>query len=766
MEKYYQIILPQHKETPITYLSIGNFHFRYAYERSLEAKENNVKGEDSLFIQTNGSRFVFVLCDGVGQSFFGGLAARVLGEKLGTWFFNLDLNAEAYELKTALLNKLILLANETTSSVQSYPIPDNFPEIVKIALGDIRDSHGSESTFVAGVIDIDKKRDCIAWMGDSRLRTFTERQEVIIGGFEENLFRANERWSTKKGPVGELHLVTNRSLSIDHLVVYSDGFLPLANYLRSNNQTLDKLISDSVSPASDDLSFLELWYGNTIPDVAQDRQSLDIIGLTRYFVNGVNTVYWLPTPDATGYDVKIGSDLIKTPNTEIVFRPEAVKKISSMDNKKSLAIRAWKNDETGEWSDSIELNDDDNEETGNVSQPTASIPPPYYPPLASAPPPKATKLIFILMGILCLVSFAITWIVSNQISHSYIAQATPLVTPSSPPAPFWGYLATIAKGSFVALILSLIPTIATWVVGVKNRIKLALTEVLLFSIATIGISYALSQLTGNNRWVLFTIFIISFLDIGAHIIDSIREATFRRIDKTWQYKSLRKDASSFDKLYNYERILYVALPLGIMLGTFIGLFRKATELEIALLSIQAVMLSAFLILVLITFKSFRQMIVPMYRQTNSLNQPPIFSSKQRDDAKSREEKMLSLVIMSTDLRKLYLYDSTHNILLLFLFIYAILMTYGIAIELKFLILAILITTLLFSQLPYVLGQYFLHQKALEPFEGLARAEVDEQIKKYAPLYPTFHFLAALITSGTAGGLAFFLLDNFIKGLFK
>jgi hypothetical protein len=160
------------------------------------------------------------------------------------------------------------------------------------------------------------------------------------------------------------------------------------------------------------------------------------------------------------------------------------------------------------------------------------------------------------------------------------------------------------------------------------------------------------------------------------------------------------------------------------------------------------------------------MIVPMYRLPSSPNQPPIFTSKQRDDAKSKEEKILSLAIMSTELRKLYLYDSTHNILLMFLFIYSTLIIYGITVELKTLILAMLISILFFSQFPYVFGQYLLHQKALEGYEGKPRADLDTDLKKYAALYPTSHFLAALLTSGTAGGLAFFLLDNFIKGLFK
>lgn len=103
---------------------------------------------------------------------------------------------------------------------------------------------------------------------------------------------------------------------------------------------------------------------------------------------------------------------------------------------------------------------------------------------------------------------------------------------------------------------------------------------------------------------------------------------------------------------------------------------------------------------------------------------------------------------------------------MFLFAYSFLVTYGFVFELKCLVASIMLATLLFSQLPYIWGQYLLHQKVCEPFEGLPREDVKEKIMKYAPLFPKFHFLGALITNGTAGGLAYFLLDNFIKGVLK
>ncbi len=384
----------------------------------------------------------------------------------------------------------------------------------------------------------------------------------------------------------------------------------------------------------------------------------------------------------------------------------------------------------------------------------------------AAPPPKAAPP-FRLIGIFAFVVtiiFALGLIISLLTPPSTVnATSIPV---SNLPSPIWGQIGVVMKGLAVASILSLVPNIAAKLVRDENRIKLSVAEILIFMIVLSGIAYDLFKLQGDGTWMLFAAFVVAFLDIGAHLVDWFRESTFRRVDKTWQYKSLRQNTASFDKLYKYERILYAALPLGILIGTFIGIFQKLKEIEIAITSIQAVALSAFLILVLITYKSFKQMIVPMYPLSNPPNQRPVFTSKERDDAKNKEEKTFSLAVMSTDLRKLYLYDSTHNILLMFLFIGSLLLTYNVQIELKYLVLSVLLATLIFSQFPYVLGQYRLHQKVLEAFEGFPRVEVDEKLKKYIPLFPTFHFLAALLSTGTAGGLLFFLIDSFVKGLFK
>lgn len=767
MNQIEQIVLPQNGETPMQYSSKGIFSYRYAYARRSDSQQYDEKGEDFLTFQTDGNRFVFALCDGVGSSFMGDWASRFLGERLSRYFAKLDLNLPEVKIKQNVFDWLMSLQPEANSLILSYPLPETDSPLIKLAIEIQREDFGSQSAFVAGVVDIEQNVACFVSAGDLSLELFKDSLSFGSALFPDTM---KSVWSSKDGLLGDLYVAKLQLNEFNSLAVYSRGFeyaITVPAVIGSNHNYRSSVIdalSNRISKANWDIdtSFLEIWFDSPALKFPKKEYEPKILApeLIRVYdqPTGSCLIHWSTDAPASQYEIKfLASDM----NTLISFYCKDSSWQGQVPDSRTrfVSIRAWQNNRPGEWSDFVEIKQP--EETR-----TASAPPPRYPPPVAAPPPRPLAApLFRLIGVSALAALIIVfaslivYLFSSPLSASRIV-------PTSSPSPIWGQIATVAKGIFVASILSLIPTLAAKFVDIDSRVKLSIVEIFLFAIATIGIGYELFQLKGNNWWILFAVLIVAFLDIGAHLIDSIREATFRRIDRTWQYKSLRKDAASFDELYKYERILYIALPLGIMLGVLFGVFQKATEIEIALFCVRAITLAAFLILILITFKSFKLMIVPMYQLSNSPNQKLVFTSKQREDAKIKEEKMISLAIMSTDLRKLYLYDSTHNILLMFLFGYSFLITYGATIELKYLILAILLATLAFSQFPYVYGQNLLHEKALEPFEGLPRAEVDEKIKKYAPLYPTSHFLAALLTNGTAGGLVFFLLDYFVKGLIK
>jgi hypothetical protein len=117
----------------------------------------------------------------------------------------------------------------------------------------------------------------------------------------------------------------------------------------------------------------------------------------------------------------------------------------------------------------------------------------------------------------------------------------------------------------------------------------------------------------------------------------------------------------------------------------------------------------------------------------------------------------------SELRKIYKYDMLHNAILLVALASAAVSIWGVTIDVRWLIGLLLTATLLFSEVPYAIGQYLLHQKVLERYTGSTHAEMSKKLQEYVPLFPPLPILAALMTAGTIGGFLFFLLNLFVQG---
>lgn len=105
----------------------------------------------------------------------------------------------------------------------------------------------------------------------------------------------------------------------------------------------------------------------------------------------------------------------------------------------------------------------------------------------------------------------------------------------------------------------------------------------------------------------------------------------------------------------------------------------------------------------------------------------------------------------------------HNAILLVALAGTAVSIWGVTLDIRWLISLLLAAALLFSEVPYAIGQYLLHQKVLERYVGYTRAEMARKLQEYAPLFPPLPILAALMTAGTIGGFLFFLLNLFVQG---
>lgn len=262
-----KIQIDQKSRTPITSLIGLNYSFRYGYERSADSIAANTEGQDYLAIQYDETRIAFVLCDGVSQSFFGDIAARILGDSLVDWFWNQEGITTYSELgfESKLVDFLNRLTVTARAQVQQFRLPDGLALMLPEVLEKKR-TLGSEATFVAGVVDLVKQMAHFAWMGDSRLRVWDENLEVSSHLLGDGNFLTKERWSSHRGCIGSLHTAIVSLSQINRCVLYSDGLAKLdkkvGKYIPTSG-TLEQIIEDARHfPASDDVSYLEIFIGS------------------------------------------------------------------------------------------------------------------------------------------------------------------------------------------------------------------------------------------------------------------------------------------------------------------------------------------------------------------------------------------------------------------------------------------------------------------------------------------------------------------------
>ncbi|MEI6776385.1 MAG: protein phosphatase 2C domain-containing protein [Chloroflexales bacterium] len=237
---------------------------RYAYARSTDSRATNDVGQDRLVLRIDDQQISLVLCDGVSQSFVGDLAARMLADALLDWLSTTVESSSATVIES-LTDRLTVLVAEAQSAIDGFMLPDDIPPMLRDVLEQKR-ALGSESTFIAVLIDVTMGRMVLAWMGDSRLRLWGIDAERTRE-FGES-FHTAERWSSRRGAVGSPHVAVLTLADVTRLLIYSDGLSQLDHQGDNvlSNEELNVLIEDvGNAPTSDDVSLVEIWLQQAEP---------------------------------------------------------------------------------------------------------------------------------------------------------------------------------------------------------------------------------------------------------------------------------------------------------------------------------------------------------------------------------------------------------------------------------------------------------------------------------------------------------------------
>ena len=276
------IELDQGYETPITEYRRGPFNLRYGYSRSKDAVTENLRGEDYLVVKLEANRLAFAICDGVGSSFFGGLASQIVGERLIRWLWD-DVTQEifssnpqpeeAIKLLDSALNDETKYASQLVAKKDINTLSNHF---LRSSYKEKREKSGSQSNFVCGYVEVDltnpNKGDVwLFWLGDAKMRIWNdleERSQDLNGKW-----LSEQSWSTKHGVLGDTFAFHSSLDEISHIIAYSDGLLPSENAITPSidNNTLNQIFNElQLSSRSDDVSFLEISFNNRPPKYEDD----------------------------------------------------------------------------------------------------------------------------------------------------------------------------------------------------------------------------------------------------------------------------------------------------------------------------------------------------------------------------------------------------------------------------------------------------------------------------------------------------------------
>lgn len=371
--------IDQAAETPVKARQRARFGYRYAYARSADSRASGDPGQDYLTLREDGVRLAFALCDGVSQSFYGDLAARLLGDALVDWLWEGHFT-DSGAFREGLAAFLDGLVETASAQVAAHPLPEGLPEMLRQVLEEKR-ALGSETTFVAGLLDTDAGVLHLAWMGDSRIRLWGPEGEFTaqLG----DTFHTQERWSTRRGRIGELHVFSCPLQDLRYLVAYTDGLARLDKVMRRHfrDASIQAVIDDALlRPESDDIAFLEVWLGDRRPS---ERPSLAPPPEVRVEPQGKRArVWWQPVAGAAYYEVRLDdgqSFQVYSPRHALELPPEALR-----PGVRTLRVRAW-DEEPGPWSPEAALPDEVLPRPALVETPSPvlqeTVPPPS--PLAS-----------------------------------------------------------------------------------------------------------------------------------------------------------------------------------------------------------------------------------------------------------------------------------------------------------------------------------------------------------------------------------------------
>lgn len=273
-----------------------------------------------------------------------------------------------------------------------------------------------------------------------------------------------------------------------------------------------------------------------------------------------------------------------------------------------------------------------------------------------------------------------------------------------------------------------------------------------------------------NAWIGYAGLLIALVVGGGHLVEWYRDDILTRVRKDTTAAKVHSDLTKIDNFFHDEQFIYVSVPLGLASGLLIGWWKHLEPWTVIIVAVQAMAFLFVVTLLVFLLKLFHRMWDPILR----------FDQGVKKTIPTEMEHNVAYAV--SELRKVYLYDSIHDAMLLVSFLalalrlgqvqigknHVCFLSFGLCsgaaqIDKGWLLGGLAAVILVLNQLPFMVGQRQLHLLVLDKLEGWSRAETFAKIKESLVLFPKIEFLAALFASGSAGGAVWSLAEKLIKG---
>ncbi|GEM_PF-4790665 len=313
-------------------------------------------------------------------------------------------------------------------------------------------------------------------------------------------------------------------------------------------------------------------------------------------------------------------------------------------------------------------------------------------------------------------------------------------------------------------------------------------EILLYILTILVIGTWITENKISSSWIPSILFAVPLIVGGGTLVEFVMQFRLDHILTLAKSSQIKFEVNRITEMFANEVMHYLSVPLGFGLGVIASFLHSLDPLSAYMLCLVAISILYLLFLTISIFTSFRRLSDSLYQpetvnseisESNRISKiinklRTVLRLKSKLENKNtlitQQEHDLLVANLTAEIRKLYLFNSSHNIILFVTFLTIVLLILGLEVSLYFVLGTILVLYTVFGQLPYVLGQRNLHTQIMVRYSNLDNivtyTEMEKKLHDVSPLYLRIYFINSILMTGVGGFLFLIISQVIINSLTK